>query len=408
MAVFTLFNPRSAMLFVAMLQGLVIGVMLLYRNRRAHRPSDWLLAGLLWFLVCSLITHFIGFMGVYDIMRERGMDLTFFPFGNGFAYGPFILLYVRSLTDSHFRLTKRDMRYFIPAIVYYGYHLAFWGYGVVAGFEAKMAALGYRGSTPYWDILDSIGFYAFTAWCIWLSFARYAQYRKLIEEEFSNTADMTLIWLRGFLYLFTAYFIVDLGFAISSLWVSMGYVDWYWQELIRAVMLYYLSTAGYGHSQRTGVDFTKLARRAEQTAFSPREPVPQVPQQALEVAAPSRALLFSAEELALQTRRLLALMKTDAPWLDPELTLSQLSAKLRLSPTQLSYVVNAGMGQNFNDFVNTFRVEAVKARLLAPESQAFTLLGIALDCGFNSKATFNRAFKKATGSPPNEFGQAKG
>jgi len=88
---------------------------------------------------------------------------------------------------------------------------------------------------------------------------------------------------------------------------------------------------------------------------------------------------------------------------DPELSLTQLAKALKTNPSILSKVINQGFGQNFNDFINDYRVAAVKQKLEAGEYKTQTLLGIAYDCGFNSKATFNRAFKKATGVTPKEW-----
>jgi len=58
---------------------------------------------------------------------------------------------------------------------------------------------------------------------------------------------------------------------------------------------------------------------------------------------------------------------------------------------------------NFNDFVNHYRIEAVKKKLEAGEQRNMTLIGIALECGFNSKTTFNRAFKKSTSMSPKDY-----
>jgi AraC-like DNA-binding protein len=66
-------------------------------------------------------------------------------------------------------------------------------------------------------------------------------------------------------------------------------------------------------------------------------------------------------------------------------------------------VINQGFQLNFNDFINQYRIEAVKDKLKAGEQKTQTLLGIAYDCGFNSKATFNRAFKKVTGLSPKQW-----
>ncbi|MEX0291269.1 MAG: helix-turn-helix domain-containing protein, partial [Flavobacteriaceae bacterium] len=57
----------------------------------------------------------------------------------------------------------------------------------------------------------------------------------------------------------------------------------------------------------------------------------------------------------------------------------------------------------FNDFVNEYRVQAVKDMLHSGKQQKLSLLGIAHECGFNSKATFNRAFRKLSGTSPSEF-----
>ena len=69
----------------------------------------------------------------------------------------------------------------------------------------------------------------------------------------------------------------------------------------------------------------------------------------------------------------------------------------------ISKTINQGFQMNFNDCINSYRIEAVKNSLDLGEHKKTTLLGIAYDCGFNSKATFNRAFKKHTGKTPKEY-----
>jgi AraC-like DNA-binding protein len=89
------------------------------------------------------------------------------------------------------------------------------------------------------------------------------------------------------------------------------------------------------------------------------------------------------------------------------LTLSVLAERIGLNASQLSYLVNNGFQQNFNDFVNTYRVEEVKRKLNLPDYQHLSLLGVAFESGFNSKATFNRAFKKLTGNAPSQYSSLK-
>lgn len=90
-------------------------------------------------------------------------------------------------------------------------------------------------------------------------------------------------------------------------------------------------------------------------------------------------------------------------YVDPELNLSKLAAELNLTTNQLSQVINQFYKKNFYEYVNSYRIEAIKSKLANGEHKTTTLLGLALDAGFNSKATFNRFFKKYTGQTPSRF-----
>lgn len=88
------------------------------------------------------------------------------------------------------------------------------------------------------------------------------------------------------------------------------------------------------------------------------------------------------------------IFSTEKVFLEPELTLSELALKLKTNTSLLSAAINQGFGKNFNDFVNEYRIREFEKQLDNPDNKNYTKLAIALDCGFNSKATFNRALKK--------------
>lgn len=90
-------------------------------------------------------------------------------------------------------------------------------------------------------------------------------------------------------------------------------------------------------------------------------------------------------------------------YLNPTLTLSYLSAKTNIPEHHITQTLNEYCNQNFHDFVNQHRVEEFKNRVILPENSSYSLLGIAFDCGFNSKASFNRIFKKFTSQTPSEY-----
>jgi AraC-like DNA-binding protein len=101
--------------------------------------------------------------------------------------------------------------------------------------------------------------------------------------------------------------------------------------------------------------------------------------------------------------RIRVFMVSNEPYLNPELTLKDLSLDLKIPERLLSGVINQDNNQNFYDFVNYFRVEKAKRLLQENDSKQKTIQEIIWDSGFNSKSTFNLAFKKFTGTTPSEF-----
>lgn len=98
-----------------------------------------------------------------------------------------------------------------------------------------------------------------------------------------------------------------------------------------------------------------------------------------------------------------SLMETEKLHLDPELGLNTLAQKLEVAPNYLSMLLNDYIGKNFHDYVNFYRIEDVKKRLLDPSYNNKTISSIGGDCGFNSKSAFNRIFKNSTGVTPSEY-----
>lgn len=91
------------------------------------------------------------------------------------------------------------------------------------------------------------------------------------------------------------------------------------------------------------------------------------------------------------------------PYLDPELSLSSLAGMIDMHPNHLSQVLNETLGQNFAEYVNTFRLEDFKKKAQDPANQHLTILALALDSGFNSKTVFNTFFKKKMGMTPSAY-----
>lgn len=112
---------------------------------------------------------------------------------------------------------------------------------------------------------------------------------------------------------------------------------------------------------------------------------------------------FKEEEASGYYDQLKELMVADSLYMNPVLKVDMLAARLSIPEKGLSNLLNQYAGKNFNDFVNEFRVEEAKKRLTDPRYRNFTIAAIALECGFNSLATFQRVFKQTTGITPSQY-----
>jgi AraC-like DNA-binding protein len=102
-------------------------------------------------------------------------------------------------------------------------------------------------------------------------------------------------------------------------------------------------------------------------------------------------------------QKLCRLMDNEKPYLDPELTLEKLARKMEMPAYLLSQIINTLGQSNFFDFINHYRVNEVIQQIHENKNRTVTLISIAIDAGFNSKTSFNRAFKKKCLCTPKEY-----
>ncbi len=96
-------------------------------------------------------------------------------------------------------------------------------------------------------------------------------------------------------------------------------------------------------------------------------------------------------------------MQTQKPYLNPDLKIHDLAKLINAPSHLLSEYINKKLNINFFEFINQYRVNEFKVRVHCQEYEKFTLFAIALDVGFNSKASFNRIFKQQTQMTPSQY-----
>ena len=102
-------------------------------------------------------------------------------------------------------------------------------------------------------------------------------------------------------------------------------------------------------------------------------------------------------------KQITQIMEKDHEYLNPDLNLVNLAEKMNISRNYLSRIINETSGYNFADFINSYRVGKTCQLIAAPDLKKQSILELAFEAGFNSKTTFNKAFKKFTGEVPSAY-----
>lgn len=204
-------------------------------------------------------------------------------------------------------------------------------------------------------------------------------YSLRVENEVSNKENVSFTWVRFYMIVFLTVNVIFL----CILFVAIHYDDR--SLLVRSTaVVFSLSVFAIGYK---GI--------LQREVFH----VNNVPVLS-SVPSPVHARTNEQEQ---RLQELNAFMESNRPYLDPDLTLTELAAQMKTTRGALSALINEAAGSNFYDFVNRYRVEQVKKLMADPAMKNYNVLGIALEAGFRSKSTFNLIFKRFTGLTPSEY-----
>ncbi|WP_299124560.1 helix-turn-helix domain-containing protein [uncultured Winogradskyella sp.] len=380
------FNRWSLPLLILVLQGLIFVILLLTRYFKKRNISD-LFLGLILLLTCyAQICYTVGFMGWYNEFRTT--KINYFLINIGVALAPLIYLYVKSITTSNFRFKKSYWWHFALAFAVIVYRFSIYTYDTLQpGFnDTQNGILKIELDEAYVQSIMSYIETPFMLVYLAFTFQLFYSYRKKIIQYFSNTYKLELNWILSFLVLFSLSFLYGtIQDIIGSRFMDLGYQQRWWLNLFMALVTLYVGIKGYF------TDTTKLNKL--DFTFTPKT-----------IGIPEEINDFEEKAIADSDITIVKnLMETKKAYLNPELNLSDLAKMAKMSRGQLSEIINTAFKKNFNDFVNEYRVEAFKTMLRENKHKQLSLLGIAQECGFNSKATFNRVFKKLTNHSPTEY-----
>jgi AraC-like DNA-binding protein len=371
----------SLLKILAVFQGIIFTLLLVRRAWVQERYSDYWLAALLLTFSCYLLRYALDDIDPQDSHYILRRILTF----SYYVIGVVIYFYLKCQINVNYRLSRRDLWHFLPVFIYSG--LCFINIFQTAKYSGNwQRPLFYEIMSWFYIAYRSIG----TCVYWFLSWQLYQKYLLWLPTERSDTEGVKFKWFKNILIILAI--MVFSGIALNLFdnfifttprWIDVG------QGLLVAFGIYYLSLMGYLQYQPQKlvyVEPTNNADEKEETNTS--------------------SLLMSKmpqNEIEEWKNKILTLIDQERLYLNPELTLTDFAQRLHTHSKLISAVINEAFEKNFNDFVNEYRVNLFKEKVNDPKLKHLTLLAIAFECGFNSKSTFNRAVKRATGEMPSTF-----
>ena len=359
------------LLAIGAIQGIIYGS-ILWRTKTIHQKANRFLAAILFFFSYRLIAEILHFFGLgrYDTLYYFLLELNW-------AYGALIYFFTLHYVHPKFRLQKKDWIHFLPVAIE-----VIWSFFIKSqnfywdGTRESLSWLGYYGYVvwmhyPTMYVISGalIIFYGYKSLNI-LKNPPLVKGYKLLPEKIGWIRRVIIV-LIAFSILFTATTLVDFLF-FDYAFNFFGYPIF----VIMAIITYWLGLEGF--SRRHSQAFKK-------------------------VEVPSDKELMQLNEIADKIR---LQMNTEKLYKNPELSVALLSKTIEVKPYLVTKTLATVFDTKFSDYVNELRFKELKSLLEQPESDKFTLLSLAFEVGFNSKASFNRTVTKLTGKSPKHLRSA--
>nr|WP_299338741.1 helix-turn-helix domain-containing protein [Allomuricauda sp.] len=355
--------------------GLAVFIIALILGKRNRSVSDH-------FLVLWLFVLTVNFVSVFLLNTKHGefvvWEQLLFEFSEAsiFIHGPILYFYTLSLTTFSFELNPKIGLHAIPFLIAFSLLTAPIFYDEGVNFQLRNSLL----------ICKMISLLVYVILVLRILFA----HKKNVDDIFSNTEEKHLTWL----------FLVALGvlclwtIAVVSLFLDRVMylkIPQYGGLLTNIASSIFLFVIGYFGVKQPSL-FVEYSKKVSTYRLEKENTKSKY----------EKSGLTEKQAIAIH-RKTVELMNHEKSYLNPELTLYSLAAQLQVLPNHLSQAINSIEKKNFFDFINYYRIHEVKKCLESNEKGQLTLLGIAFECGFNSKTSFNRTFKKTEGMTPSEF-----
>ena len=372
----------EAILYIGLAQSL-FAAFALGTRRTVSLPDKLLVVSLLVFAFKFIIL-------IFHLQHQEFFDMQFSLGLIPLTFGPLLYLYTSYLVSERKRFRSMDLLHFLPFLLITVAYFAFFQD------EVDFSDESFLTQDPYLWVRVTFSIVFFTSVIVYtvLTFAKLIVFRRNIEAQFSyRDRGLQLFWVNFIAVLFTLSGLVVI--------VAGAYNAIMFKKVVDTALLSHIGLTSVAYA----ISYFGLRQpslfRSEYAALEDEPSQKTVVKK--EAESKEVKPRFSDQEAKVLIERLIIHMSEERPYLNPELTLGELSAQVNLAKHELTDLLNVNMGKNFFTFVNEFRLKAVIRRLANPDYDHLTIMAIANDCGFNSKSTFNSLFKQAYDHTPSDY-----
>lgn len=313
--------------------------------------------------------------------------------------GPMLWLYVDGLTSkTPWRIRRQHVLHLLPFA--FGLVVA----GFILNLNPEMHQLIFEGGADIDSGFELVVvmnmFLAMLLWAIQSGYyviritVRLTRYRKQLKDLFASNEQRELGWLSWVLIITTSTWL--LSFASLTTTLIQDYPLFGYQMGFTLLLVLVWTLAYWGLRQKPGFD----GRYIDEKIITVESDVPSENSTDTEGEKKYERSALSSEQAQRIADKINAAMELEQLHLDSSLSLHKLAQHVAISPNYISQTLNETMGTNFFDFVNKWRIETAKPKIIANED---TVLNIAMEVGFNARSSFYKVFKKETGKTPTEF-----
>jgi AraC-like DNA-binding protein len=351
-----------AILAIGFAQSFYAGIMMLLKKNA--RLPDRVLA--VWLFA-------IAFQMLISLFNTR-YSILGFPI-SPFVYGPLLFIYINTLISDKPRLRHYYISWTLPVIAFFILALIYRKQPVLI-FDDFLAADPLRGLRFVYAILLMVSIIGYSI----ATFVRLDKHRRKIKDLYSYTSQkITLGWAQ---FVSISFFVFYFGL------FAMGFTRVFAENfnfdplLAGNIILVFYSFAFSIFGYQQDRIYPELVEKEK----------PKYERSGLQ-----------KKNIDTLSKKLITLMREEELYREPELSIIDVANRLHVPRHHVTQILNEKMGRNFFTFINNYRVEEAKNRLLDPANNNLTVLAIGFDAGFNSKSSFNTLFKKHVGLTPSEY-----